>query len=217
MNKNIAFTIARLFFYLALVVSSIVFIQLDAQFIEKGNKFHEYSYTEWAQQIFALFSMMVCVFVGRRFEALRPVSYLLAGGFAVIFIREMDHYFDFIYKGAWSPFALVALAVTMFAVYRNRKAFWSSVERFMSTASFGLMVAGGLSVFVFSRLFGSKSMWTTLFQVEQLAPLTPFKWAKNAVQEGSELFGYCLFLAASIELLAYAWRTLKPGVQKAAG
>jgi hypothetical protein len=216
MNRSILLTIARLFFYLALIVLSIVFIHLDAQFIEKGNKFHEYSYTEWAQQVFALLSMIICLVVGRRFEALRPVSYLLAGGFAVIFIREMDHYFDFIYQGAWLPFALVALAVTVIAVYRNRKAFWSSVERFMSTASFGLMVAGGLSVFVFSRLFGSKSMWTTLFQVEQLAPLTPFKWAKNAVQEGSELFGYCLFLAASVELLAFARRQLEPSGKDAA-
>ena len=215
MNRTIAYTNALLGLYLGLVLLSVVLIQQDAQFIEKGNKFHEYSYTEWAQQIFALLSMFACMLVGRKFEPLRPVAYLLAGGFGVIFIREMDHYSDFIYQGAWFPIALAALAVTAVAVYRHRAGFWSSVERFMSTASFGLMFAGGLSVFVFSRLFGSKNMWTTLFQVEQLAPRTPFKWAKNAVQEGSELFGYCLFLAAAIELLAYAWLHLKKDAQNA--
>ena len=190
MNKTVILTIARLGFYLGLVLLSVVLIQLDAQYIVKGNKFHEYSYTEWAQQIFALLSLIICILVGRKYTPLRPIAYLVAGGFGVIFIREMDHYSDFIYQGAWFPIALVALAVTVYAVYRNRANFWSSVERFMSTASFGLMFAGGLSVFVFSRLFGSKSMWTALFQVEQLVPLTPYKWAKNAVQEGSELFGY---------------------------
>ena len=209
MNKTVILPIARLGFYLGLVLLSVVLIQLDAQYIVKGNKFHEYSYTEWAQQIFALLSLIICILVGRKYTPLRPIAYLVAGGFGVIFIREMDHYSDFIYQGAWFPIALVALAVTVYAVYRNRANFWSSVERFMSTASFGLMFAGGLSVFVFSRLFGSKSMWTALFQVEQLVPLTPYKWAKNAVQEGSELFGYCLFLAAAVELAAYAWMQLK--------
>ena len=213
MKRTIIFSIARLGLYLGLVLLSAALIQLDAQYIVKGNKFHEYSYTEWAQQIFALLSMFMCMLVGRKYEPLRPIAYLLAGGFGVIFIREMDHYSDFIYQGAWFPIALAALAVTVFSVYRHRASFWNSVERFMSTASFGLMFAGGLSVFVFSRLFGSKSMWTTLFQVEQLVPLTPYKWAKNAVQEGSELFGYCLFFAAAIELAAYAWMQLKKDAQ----
>jgi len=209
MNKTIGFTLARLALYLALVVLAIVLIRQDAGFVVRDNKFHEYSYTEWAQQVFILLSMLLCLFVGKRYQPLLPVSYLVGGGFLVIFIREMDHYFDFIYQGAWSLFALAALVLTVVMVYRNRAGFWASVERFMSTASFGLMTAGGLSVLVFSRLFGSKSMWTTLFQVAELEPRTPFKWAKNGVQEGSELFGYCLLLCAAIELLAYARRRLQ--------
>ena len=74
MNRVIAFTIARLGLYLGLVLLSVVLIQQDAQFIEKGNKFHEYSYTEWAQQIFALLSLFACMLVGRTVEPLRPVA-----------------------------------------------------------------------------------------------------------------------------------------------
>ncbi len=132
--------------------------------------------------------------------------YLLGGGFVVIVIREMDGYLDAIYHGAWLPFALAALAATLAVVYRNRQGFWDSVSRFLATPAFGFFAAGGIGLMVFSRLFGSKNVWTALFQVEWLDPFTPMYFAKAAAQEGSELFAYCLIFCAAIELFVFVRR-----------
>ena len=160
------------------------------------------------QVSYILLTILMFFYVGNRYAPLRPVSYLLSGGFLVVFIREMDGYLDAIYHGAWFPVALLALAATLIITYRQRLHLLESIKKFMSTPAFGYFVAGGLGIFIFSRLFGYKGVWKDIFQVENLDPFGPQKWVKNAAEEGSELFGYCLVFCATIELLAYARRRL---------
>lgn len=200
-------TIARVIVYAVLAALSAKIIQLDAGlFTDDGRKFTENSFTEWMQLTYILGTAFLFILAGRRFAPLKPVAYLVGGGFLVIMIREMDGYLDAIYHGAWLPFALVALAVTLAVVYRHRQNFRESVSRFLSTPAFGYFAAGGIGLMVFSRLFGSKNVWTTLFQVEWLDPLTPMYFAKSAAQEGTELFAYCLLFCAAVELYSFVRR-----------
>lgn len=199
----------RFLLYTVLVVLSVQMIRMDAGILVDGRKFVETSYTEWTQEAYVLLTALAFLFTGKRYEALRPIAYFLGGGFLVVLVREMDAYLDLIYHGAWLPLALLILAFTLFTAYRHRKRFVESLETYLSTPSFGLLLAGGLSVFVFSRLFGAKSTWTAVFAVDVLDPTSPGRWVKNAVEEGSELFGYTLILCASIELWSYANRKLK--------
>ena len=199
----------RLVLYTALVVLSAQMLRWDASILLEGRKFVETSFTEWTQEAYVLLTALVFLFIGHRFESLRPIAYFGGGGFLVVLVREMDAYLDVIYHGAWFPLALMILAVTLYTCYRNRNKFVESLDLLMSTPAFGLLVAGGLSVFVFARLFGAKSIWIAVFAVEVLEPNSPGRWVKNAVEEGSELFGYTLILCASIELWSYANRNLK--------
>lgn len=158
------------------------------------------------QQIYVLLSCLLFLYAGKRFTEIRPVSYLLSGAFLLVLIRELDTYFDVIYNGAWLPVALVTLAGILYAMFPQRHALASSVERFIATPAVGLLVAGGLGVFVFARLFGTKDLWMDLFEVSDINQEHIYRWAKSAAQEGSELFGYCLIFCASIELISYASR-----------
>ena len=203
-ESETANTIARLVIYALLAALCAWVIQLDAgNLTGDGRKFVEDSYTEWMQVCFILLTSAFFILSGKQFRKLRPVSYLLAGGFLVIFIREMDGYLDAIYHGAWLPFALAALAITLVVVYRHRRGFGESVRLFMSLPAFGYFVAGGLGFFVFSRLFGYKGVWMALYDVDKLDPYGPMKWVKSAVEEGTELFGYCLVFIAAVELFIF--------------
>lgn len=206
MVRSLFSNAARPFLYLALVVFSAVMIRRDADWLEAGRKYVEISHTELLQEAYILLTSLVFLFIGKRFEPLRPVAFLLSGFFVVVLIREMDAYLDVIFHGAWLPVALAAMVITLRVTYRQRDDFVQSLECFTSTTAFGYFVSGGLCVFVFSRLFGSKALWSAVFQAETLESFSPSRWVKNAVEEGSELFGYCLILCASIELLTYAIR-----------
>jgi len=103
--------------------------------------------------------------------------------------------------------ALLALAIAVFLVCRQKKQIVDNLEEYFSIPSFGVFTAGLLSVLVFSRLFGTKNVWRALFDVETLEPMQ--RWVKNAVQEGSELFGYALLFIAAVEFFVYVSIKLK--------
>jgi hypothetical protein len=92
-------------------------------------------------------------------------------------------------------------------VFKKKKQIWENLEEFFTTPAFGTFIAGFLSVFVFSRLFGTKKVWQALFEVDQLEGMQ--RWVKNAVEEGTELFGYTLLFIAAIEFFVYVSRKLK--------
>lgn len=206
MKKNLVFMLGRMVVYTALVVICTMIIKHDAGIIVDGRKFIESSWTEWTQQSFALLISLSFILIGRKYGELKPVAYLIGGGFVTVLIRELDAYFDHVYQGAWFPLALIAFFTTLYAVFRHRQSFVQSAVRFTESPAFGLFAAGGLCVFVFSRLFGTKGMWVTVIANENIIART--RWVKNAAEEGTELFGYCLLLCSVIELYAFARRRL---------
>lgn len=205
--KPIIYAAFRVVLYAIPVVASALIIKSDAGILVDGVKFGESSLTEWMQQLFLLLTSVFFILSGVRSKSHKAISYLFGGGALVAFIRELDVYFDQLYHGAWFPFALAVLALAIFLVYRQKKQIWENLEEFFTTPAFGTFIAGFLSVFVFSRLFGTKNVWRALFDVEKLEPVQ--RWVKNAVEEGSELFGYTLLFIAAVEFFIYVSGKLK--------
>lgn len=205
--KPIIFAAVRVVLYAIPVVASALIIKSDAGILIDGGKFGEGSQTEWMQQLYLLLTSLTFILVGVRSSKYKAISYLFGGGALVALIRELDVYFDQIYHGAWFPVAMLILLVSVFLVFKKKKQIWDNLEEFFSTPAFGTFIAGFLSVFVFSRLFGTKKVWRALFDVEKLEPVQ--RWVKNAVEEGSELFGYTLLFIAAVEFFVYVNRKLK--------
>lgn len=205
--KPIFFAALRVILYAIPVAVSAMIIKSDAGVVVDGIKFGESSYTELMQEFYLLLTSLVFFVVGIRNQQYKAISYLMSGGAMVALIRELDVYFDQIYHGAWFPFALVVLLLALYMVYRQRNQIFENLEDFFFTPAFGTFIAGFLGVFVFSRLFGTKKLWMALFEVQSLEPMQ--RWVKNAVEEGSELFGYTLLFIAAIEFLVFVSKKLK--------
>lgn len=205
--KPVFFAALRVVLYAIPVVASALIIKSDAGIIIDNGKFGEGSQTEWMQQTYLLLTSLIFIVAGVRSRNHQAISYLFGGGALVALIREFDVYFDKIYHGAWFPFAMFVLLLSIYMVYRKRQQIWENLEEFFTTTAFGTFIAGFLAVFVFSRLFGTKKVWRALFDVEKLDLVQ--RWVKNAVEEGSELFGYTLLFIAAIEFYVYVSRKVK--------
>jgi len=205
--KPIIYAAVRVVLYAIPVAVAALVIKSDAGVLIDGSKFGESSQTEWMQELFLLLTSIVFILAGIRSSSHKAISYLFGGGAMVALIRELDVYFDNIYHGAWFPFAMAVMLISVFFVYRQKKQIWENLEEFFTTPAFGTFIAGFLSVFVFSRLFGTKKVWRALFEVDKLEPVQ--RWVKNAAEEGSELFGYTLLFIAAVEFFVYVSRKLK--------
>ncbi|BAX78933.1 transporter [Labilibaculum antarcticum] len=205
--KPIIYAAVRVVLYAIPVAASALIIKSDAGIVIDGLKFGESSQTEWMQELFLLLTSLIFILAGFRSKSHKAISYLFGGGAFVALIRELDVYFDQIYHGAWFPFAMLVMVVALFMVYRQKKQIWGNLEEFFTTPAFGTFIAGFLSVFVFSRLFGTKKVWLALFDVDTLEPVQ--RWVKNAAEEGSELFGYALLFIAAVEFFVYVSRKFK--------
>lgn len=192
MRDEIYFIIKKIGFFAfsaILVAAFTSFLFIDIQFMHDFVK--EASLTEVAQELTLAAIVMVHVWMMRH-PALRASSLLVAGFFACMLIREMDFAFDEIFYGSWFWVALtVALACLLFTAFDTRRALTGLVG-FFKHPSYGLICAGLLNVLVFSRLMGMGVLWRALLTDGYLREV------KNAVEEGSELFGYSLCLLATI-------------------
>ncbi|MCT4614342.1 MAG: hypothetical protein N4A49_05665 [Marinifilaceae bacterium] len=192
----------KIVLYAVFVTISALIVRFDAGSAAiDGSKFSEGSLTEIFQLIFIFTSSVIFYVTGILNSKSKSIGFLMGGGAMAAFIREMDAYFDLIYHGAWFPFALAVLAYSVYISYKSRNGFYSAVESYSKTTSFGLFISGFMSLFIFSRLFGKKTVWMALFDLERLEG--PYRWVKNAAEEGSELFGYTLVLLCAFEFYLF--------------
>ncbi|MEN7973761.1 MAG: hypothetical protein ABFR47_08000 [Verrucomicrobiota bacterium] len=183
------------------VATSALVIMHDAGTTVDGSKFGEHSATEWLQQTYLLLACLVSILIGIRSKNHRAISYLLGGGAMVALIRELDVYFDKIYHGAWLLPVLLVLALTATAIFKRRNQICDNLGELCSSPALGTFVSGFVGVVIFSRLFGTKSLWKALFEADKLDSMQ--RLVKTVVQEGTELFGYTLLFIASVEFLIY--------------
>lgn len=160
-----------------------------------SDEVHEASFTEITQEILLAVITFLFLYHARGPIEQRPVRILVAGFFACMLIRELDFLFDKISHGCWFWFALAVTAASVIAALRHPRFLISGLADFMRHPAWGMMIAGMLTILVFSRLFGMHELW------QHLMPGDYNRIVKNMAEEGSELLGYTLCLFATLGYL----------------
>ncbi|WP_299831702.1 hypothetical protein [uncultured Roseobacter sp.] len=179
----------------ALVVAVVLVIQIDVRLL--GNTLPENSMTEFFQGALVIFSALVFAMRARR--ETRSRGYLVVGAtlFACMFIRENDGMLDHVQHGFWIiPAAVVAL-LGGFSAYFWRDSIKEPFMHHFETRETTFIFIGLLVLLVFSRLFGTGSLWQPVMGEGYD---TSFK---TVVQEGLELLGYSLIAYGSVRSGAY--------------
>lgn len=201
--KNVFRAGIRMLFIMAGMGFVAVFFYLDAR-----NP-SEYSFTEqgWTEnvQVAVLFlAGMLFVLGGRLYPRYRRMANLLAVPAWLGIIREKDEISDLIFQGAWKiPFFLLLIAAGIY-LWKHKEDIFASLNEFIFTTAWGVLISGFCMTFVFSRIFGMRGNWqailTTLGLNDILTPehfgLT-IRIVRRAAEEGTELCGYALIALAA--------------------
>ena len=202
-TQPIIAAIVRVLLYGGLLYIVAELIYLDSVTLTHTGKYGEHSYTEWTQEIMLLIASLLYFTLGRYDRTITGFTGMMSGMAIMAFIREFNNYFHTWFKGAWQLFVLIALILTIIYVYRNRDTFIKPFYEYLKLPAFGVTMSGFVSLMVFSRLFGRGRMWRNILEVDDLEG--PYRWVKNAAEEGTELLGYALIFIGTIEYCWYIW------------
>ena len=171
-------------------VITVLCLWLDLNFFR--DTVSELSVTEIVQEaVLAAVAVMHFLFA-RRYTAFRQCNILIGGLFLAMLIRELDAVFDMIAHGSWVWFALATSAITLVCPLVKWKTTAAQLQDYTRTPGYGMMMAGLITILVFSRLLGMGELWGFILQDGYV------RAAKNAVEEGCEMYGYLLCLTATV-------------------
>jgi hypothetical protein len=188
-NSSIIYPLFE-FFALAVSLSLVpAIVSLDKEIFLHGSS--EKTITEMTQETLLFIAAAMFGFAAWQRPQSRSWLILVTGLLACMFIREMDMWLDRISKGFWVyPATLTAAAAIGYAA-RNRQGLFATMAEYASTRSHAYIATGLLIILVFSRLFGTGSLWEDLM-AEHYQPAF-----KRIIQEGIELLGYILLAFGS--------------------
>lgn len=144
----------------------------------------------------ALLSILVLLYAwrSRRWHSQRILSLLMLLFFASMAVREMDSTLDYrLFDGAWQVLVTVLALIAFALLYHQRTNVMNALTDWIHTRSSGLMLAGLITVLLFSRLIGMEDMWQALMRDDYSRSV------KNLAEEGTELLGYSLILMAALD------------------
>lgn len=185
----------RVALYSLLLFTLTEIILFDAQ--RPSHQFSEQSYTEYAQEISLLVSTLLFYLSLRYFPSQSVVALLLGGFLGMSLIREFDAFFDtYVARHTWKVLAYSLAMLTVWQVYKRKDFFWGQLERFIHTKAFGIIIAGMLAVFIFSRLYGLEDIWLSLMGEDNY-----MYEIRRISEESIELLGYTIIMVGAIEYM----------------
>ena len=190
--KKIGSVLLRFVSYgaILLVIGKIIEIDMRDQAVLEG------ALVENSQEFLVFINAVLIAVIGFKHPRIREFSYFFSAIAVVSLIREMDAFLENnLFDKAWQVLALVVILPTLWFVYKNLSKFIEQLYGVFSTFSFGLMFSGTIIIHVFARLFGRKSVWTSLMTEEKY-----IRAVKDTAEEGVELLGYAIVLMGVIEL-----------------
>lgn len=196
--KSIYETLIRVILFGAVLAGVAQMIYYDTYNITETHLFGENSYTEWMQVTVLFIIILFLIGTGISNSSKRSVTLAMGGFFLMAFIREFDMYLDLIFDGLWQILAYSVLAITVYLLYKRWGDFKNTLSKFFETRSFGLVMAGFLTTFIFSRLYGRSEIWQNLMGNDYIRAV------KNISEESVELLGYFLILFGVIEY--FLWK-----------
>lgn len=184
--KNLAIELFLLIAAMSYVVAS---IYTDIKIFD--NHLAEISMTEFSQSGFVFIAAINFFSKIKKEPESAGLFILISGFFGMVFFREADYYFDGISKSFWQIPVLAILITTLFYAFKHKLTILEPLAKYQSTKAFTYTFIGVLITIVFSRLFGTGSLW------REIAVATDSSYIKTVIQEGLELLGYSLILMGS--------------------
>jgi hypothetical protein len=185
--------ITRGVFYILTAVVLAELIRLELSLNWGRLPFNEFGPVQVAQSLFLLTGVVLLYLKFRRSSQHRELSLCMMLFFAILLIRENDQTLElFLPHGSWVYFAAAVFVVLGACFWRDRTAVVSQLGLYSRSLAFGIMLSG-MTVLLFSRLFGRRSFWASLMGDDFMRPV------KSAAEEGVELLALGLILVAIIE------------------
>ncbi len=126
--------------------------------------------------------------LARKIPEERAGILLIAGFLTALFIREQDFAFDAISHSAWLiPEAVFLVPLFWYVWKRGLSETLEGLGNFVRSDSFVLMAAGVAMLLVFSRLYGSGSLWKLFISDPDSMYI-----AKRISEESMEILSYAL-------------------------
>lgn len=186
----------RSFIYLLCLAGVASLIQLEGFELQQDALYSEETLTEHMQDILTFLSCILFFYAARINPQLKIAATLLAALSAMMFVRESDTYLDmYAFDGAWQSIVYFILACTVIYLIKNRGAIFTSLKAYAQTPSYGICLAGMVTLLAFSRVMGKGAFWQAIMGSEYV------RVVKNIVEEGIETLGYTLIFIAAIELV----------------
>ncbi|QPK06537.1 hypothetical protein [Vibrio kanaloae] len=176
-----------------LAIGIIVNLALRIDFVLFNGSVGEVSVTEMLQQLLLIIASGSFAYLARKKTEVKHAALLISAFFSVMFIREMDFWFDKIVHGAWVVPALLVAGSAIFYAIKNGKRTIDQLALILASPHMNLLVTGVMLLLVFSRLFGMGSFWHNVMGDNYV------RVVKNIAEEGTELLAYCLIAFASLK------------------
>jgi hypothetical protein len=178
---------------IVLVIGIVANLALRIDFVLLNGNVGEISVTEMLQQLLLIISSGSFAYLAREKREVKHAAMLISAFFGVMFIREMDFWFDKIVHGAWIvPALLVAGSAILYAI-KNGKRTIDQLALILASPHMNLLVTGVMLLLVISRLFGMGSFWHNVMGDDYVRAV------KNIAEEGTELLAYFLIAFASLK------------------
>ncbi|UOE82543.1 hypothetical protein LTQ03_17615 [Vibrio splendidus] len=176
-----------------LAIGIVANLALRIDFVLLNGNVGEISATEMLQQLLLIVTSGSFAYLAREKREVKLAALLISAFFAVLFIREMDFWFDKIVHGAWVVPALLVAGSAIFYAIKNGKRTIDQLALILASPHMNLLVTGVMLLLVFSRLFGMGSFWHNVMGDDYV------RVVKNIAEEGTELLAYCLIAFASLK------------------
>ncbi|MEL0633092.1 hypothetical protein V6237_09945 [Pseudoalteromonas carrageenovora] len=186
----------RSFIYLLCLAGVASLIQLEGFTLQQNALYSEETLTEHMQDILTMLSSILFFYASRINSQLKIACVLLATLAAMMFVREFDTYLDmYVFDGAWQAIVYSILACMFVYLITKRGTIFSSIQAYAQTPSYGICLAGLVTLLAFSRMMGKGAFWHAVMGDNYV------RIVKNIVEEGIETLGYTLILISAIELV----------------
>ncbi|PHX04454.1 hypothetical protein [Vibrio splendidus] len=187
-----------------LIISLVVNLVVRFDFVALGGGgVGEMSVTETLQQILLLVTSLSFAYLAKERCDIKHASVLICAFFGVLFIREMDFWFDKLTHGAWVyPAMGLACCAILYAIQNGRRTL-EQLALILASPHMNVLIIGLMLLLVFSRLWGMGSFWQGVMGEHYIRDV------KNISEEGLELLAYCIITFSSLSIVLHLTQNIQ--------
>lgn len=173
-------------------ISILVNVAIRLDYIFLGNNLGEISVTEMLELLSLLVSCCAFLMLSRHRPDTKHAAILIASFFLVMFIRELDFFFDMISHGSWIyPAIAVTFSALVYAGKQSRNSI-NQLAEVLRSPHMNTLIIGLMLLLVYSRLFGMGNFWKGVMSEHYVRDV------KNIAEEATELLGYLIISLGSV-------------------